>query len=75
MRTQNLKVTEQDVAIVLDHRFGDGLVYLVDAKERPVLEHAISQGLVSSEGFLTPSGYRLWRRVDPAGAVTGRGSA
>ena len=72
MRTRKPAVTERDVAIVLDHRFGDGLVYLVEAKEQPVLEHAISQGLVSPEGFLTPSGYRLWRRVDPAGALAGR---
>ena len=75
MRTQHPEVSEQDVAVVLDHRFGDGLVYLVDAKERPVLEHAISRGLVNSEGFLTPSGYRLWRRASPAGAGTRRGSA
>ena len=73
MTTKGTQVTERDVAIVLDHRFGDGLVYLVDANERRVLEHAVSQGLVSAEGFLTPSGYRLWRRVDPAGALGGRG--
>ena len=73
MTTKGAQITERDVAIVLDHRFGDGLVYLVDANERRVLEHAISQGLVSAEGFLTPSGYRLWRRVDLAGTLAGRG--
>ena len=72
MTTQTLEVTERDVATVLDHRFGDGLVYLLDAEEKPVLEHARNQGLVNREGFLTPSGYRLWRRVDSAGTLTGR---
>jgi hypothetical protein len=58
---------------VLDHRFGDGLVYLLHADEKAVLEHATSRGLVSKEGFLTSSGCRLWRRVDPAGALAGTG--
>jgi hypothetical protein len=72
MTTIRAEVTERDVAFVLDHRFGDGLVYLLHADERPVLEHAIRRGLVTPEGFMTPSGYRLWRRVDPAGALSGR---
>ena len=61
MTIKTPEVTERDVAIVLDHRFGDGLVYLLHAAEKPALEHAIKQGLVSPEGLLTPSGYRLWR--------------
>jgi hypothetical protein len=69
MKTKRLGVTEQDVTGVLDHHFGDGLVYLLHAEERPLLEHAISLGLVSPEGYLTPAGYRLWRRVEQAGAV------
>ena len=73
MTTRSSQVTEKDVAFLLDHLFGDGLVYLVHADEKRVLEHAISAGLVSPEGLLTPSGYRLWRRVDPSGALAGRG--
>ena len=72
MTTRSSQVTEKDVAIVLDHRFGDGLVYILHANEKPVLEHAIRQGLVNPDGFLTPSGYRVWRRFDPAGALAGR---
>ena len=69
METRRLEVTERDVAAMLDHHFGDGLVYLLHAGERSLLEHATSLGLVSPEGYLTPAGYRLWRRVDQAGAV------
>ena len=56
-------ITQQQVAVVLNHRFGDGLIYLLNAEERPVLDFAIREGLVSPDGFLTPSGYRLWRRL------------
>ena len=73
MTTSNSKVTKRDIAVLLDHRFGDGLVYRLHADERRLLEHAISAGLVSPEGFLTASGYWFWRRVDPAGALAGSG--
>ena len=73
MTKRNSKATELDVAILLDHRFGDGMVYLVHADERRLLKHAISAGLVSPEGFLTASGYRFWRRMDPVGALAGSG--
>ena len=69
MTTGNSKITERDVAVLLDHRFGDGLVYLIHADERRLLAHAISAGLVSPEGFLTASGYRFWRRMDPVGTL------
>ena len=59
-------ITQQQVAVVLNHRFGDGLIYLLNAEERPILDFAIRKGLVSADGFLTPSGYRLWRRFAPS---------
>jgi hypothetical protein len=59
-------ITQQQVAVVLNHRFGDGLIYLLNAEERPILDLAMREGLVSADGFLTPSGYRLWRRLAPA---------
>ena len=53
-----------DKAIVqlLGHRYGDGLVYLRDDGERSVLARAVSMGLVSSEGYLTPAGLSVLAR-------------
>ena len=49
---------------LLDHRYGDGLVYLREASERSILSRAIRRGLVSAEGYLTPAGLALLARHD-----------
>ncbi len=41
---------------LLDHRFGDGLVYLREDEERDLLSRAIRLGLVSPDGYITPKG-------------------
>lgn len=49
---------------LLGHRYGDGLVYLRDDGERRLFERAVSMGLVSREGYLTPAGRSLVARFN-----------
>jgi hypothetical protein len=55
---------QNDSAIVqlLGHRYGDGLVYLQDRSEKTTFDKAVSLGLVSREGYLTPEGRSLLAR-------------
>lgn len=57
---------EEDLrlATLLGQRYGDGLVYLQDSRDRHTLRHAISIGLISREGYLTPAGHRFWLRLE-----------
>ena len=48
----------------LAHHFGDGLVYLTDDDDDALFAQARSRGLVTSEGYLTRSGYQYWRHFD-----------
>ena len=41
---------------LLDHRYGDGLVYLREDEERALLSRAMRLGLVSPDGYITPKG-------------------
>jgi len=45
---------------LLDQRYGDGQIYLTNAKDRVVLKTAVHMGLVSADGYLTHSGRRFW---------------
>lgn len=47
---------EPDLLQLLDHRYGDGLVYLREDEERGLLAQAIRLGLVSPDGYITPKG-------------------
>jgi len=49
------------LAALLDHHFGDGMVYLRDRGDRSLLAHAMQLGLVSEEGYLTSAGHSFWR--------------
>ena len=53
-----------DPAIIqlLQHRYGDGLVYLRDAAERGLYDLAVAMGLINSEGYLTPEGRSVLAR-------------
>ena len=53
---------ERELLQLLDHRYGDGLVYLRDAAERKLYEFAIRLGLINIEGYLTPAGRSLIAR-------------
>ena len=47
---------EPELLKLLDHRYGDGLVYLREDEERGLLARAIRLGLVSPDGYITPKG-------------------
>ena len=53
---------DQAVLELLGHRYGDGLVYLRNNTEQPLLHAAVRMGLVSSEGYVTPRGLSLLAR-------------
>ena len=57
---------EVDAAIVslLSNRYGDGFVYLRGQEERSLYEQAKHLGLISGEGYLTPTGRSLIVRYD-----------
>ena len=44
------------IARLLEHRYGDGLVYFRDRSERYLFNLAVERGLISREGYLTPEG-------------------
>ena len=51
-----------ELARVLQHRYGDGTVYLPRTGTRPVLRLCIQLGLISDEGFITRKGRELVAR-------------
>lgn len=48
---------------LLDHRYGDGLVYLHEDEERGLLSRAMRLGLVSPDGYITPKGQSALARM------------
>ncbi len=56
-------VIEAGLLQLLDHRYGDGLVYLREAEERDLLSRAIRLGLVSPDGYITPKGQAALARM------------
>lgn len=52
------------ISRLLGCRFGDRSVYLQSDRDRTVLRKAIAAGLVSSDGYVTPAGYRFRRQSD-----------
>lgn len=61
-RAQAITVDEARLSRLLDQRYGDGQIYLINANERPILQAAIWLGLVSEEGYMTRHGKQLWAR-------------
>ena len=55
-------VNRKEVVRLLSQRFGDGLIYMTDDTDQEILRHAVETGLVSSDGQLTPAGYRVLKR-------------
>ena len=56
LRSRDRLETSSDIARLLGHRFGDGLVYFRDQGERKLFGLAVEWGLLSREGYLTPEG-------------------
>ena len=52
------------IATLLRQRFGDRLVYLMDAVDRERLERAKRLGLVADDGYITPSGLAFVQRQE-----------
>ncbi len=50
---------ESDIAKVLEHRYGDGLVYLPKNQPERLYKLATSKGFVDQEGYLTRKGRSL----------------
>ena len=57
---QVLAVDEVRLSRLLDHRYGDGQIYLTHPDDKPLLRVAIRLGLVSDEGYLTRYGRQWW---------------
>ena len=58
----NADPAEAEIARLLSQRFGDGLVYIAEERDHKLLEQAVADGLVSSDGHLTVAGYRALKR-------------
>ena len=50
---------ESDIAKVLEHRYGDGLVYLPKHQPESLFKMATSEGFIDHEGYLTRKGRSL----------------
>ena len=53
---QNL---ESDIARVLEHRYGDGLIYLPKHQPESLFKIAKTKGFVDTEGYITRKGRSL----------------
>jgi hypothetical protein len=54
---------ESAIAKLLDHRYGDGIVYEPRHRARGLLQAAIAGGFVSEEGYMTRKGRALLARA------------
>lgn len=52
------------IGTLLRQRFGDRLIYLMDAADRERLERAKCLGLVADDGYITPSGLAFVQRQE-----------
>ncbi len=53
---------ESDIVKVLEHRYGDGLVYLPKHQPESIFKMAKIKGFVDQEGYLTRKGRTLLAR-------------
>lgn len=50
---------ESDIVRVLEHRYGDGLIYLPQHQPEGLFKIAKSEGFIDPEGYLTRKGRNL----------------
>jgi hypothetical protein len=62
---------ETAIAKLLDHRYGDGIVYEPRQMQRGLLLAAIAGGFVSEEGFVTRKGRALLARASSVNDLRG----
>lgn len=56
---QNELELEPEIAKLLEHRYGDGMVYLPKQQPQMLMELAKTNGFVDQEGYLTRRGRSL----------------
>lgn len=62
---------ESAIAELLDHRYGDGIVYEPRHLRRGLLQAAIAGGFVSEKGFMTRKGRALLARASTFNELRG----
>mgnify|MGYP001156672781 CR=1 FL=1 len=62
---------ESAIVKLLDHRYGDGIVYEPRHQQRGLLQAAIAGGFVSDEGFVTRKGRALLARASSVNDLRG----
>jgi hypothetical protein len=56
------QAAESDIAVLLEHRYGDGIVYLPKGGPKELYARAVKQGFISEDGYLTRKGRALLAR-------------
>jgi hypothetical protein len=51
--------TESEIALILQHRYGDGMVYLPRHKSKALFALAIQRGYIDKDGYVTRKGRTL----------------
>ena len=69
--SKGLDQFETAIARLLDHRYGDGIVYEPRQSQRGLLQAAIAGGFVSEEGFVTRKGRALLARASSVNDLRG----
>ena len=59
---ESIDTTEAQIAQILQHRYGDGMVYLPKNAPRAVYSKAMERGFVDPDGYLTRKGRVLLAR-------------
>lgn len=62
LKAAGQEVTEQQIASLLEYRFGDGLVYLPKNLPNHLYSMAKNLGFIDPEGYLTRKGRTLLAR-------------
>jgi hypothetical protein len=56
------KIPEAQIAAVLEHRYGDGQIYLPRSSPRTMMVLAQAHGFIDAEGYITRKGRALLAR-------------
>jgi len=62
LKTDGYEISEQQIAAILEYRFGDGLVYLPRNSSNHLYSLAKKLGFIDIEGYLTRKGRSLLAR-------------
>lgn len=54
------------IARLLEHRYGDGTIYLLSRSDRLTFEQALELGYIGDDGQITPDGHRFLQREAPS---------